>query len=67
MTRVRDCDTSPLRHGADLGYYARHSRAIPMKLRTFLAAPSMPMTTIGFGIISWSIDPRLIDSARFTL
>jgi hypothetical protein len=38
-----------------------------MKLRTFLAAPSMPMTTIGFGIISWSLDPRLIDSTRFTL
>lgn len=48
-------------------YHPPHSRAIPMKLRTRLAAPSMPMTTIGFGIMSWSIDPRPIDSTRFTL
>jgi hypothetical protein len=38
-----------------------------MKLRTFLTAPSMPMTTIGAGIIPWPIDARRIDSARFIL
>jgi hypothetical protein len=38
-----------------------------MKRLTFLTAPFMPMTTVGTGIISRSIDVRLIDPARFIL
>jgi hypothetical protein len=38
-----------------------------MKRHTLLTAPSLPMTTIGFGIMPCSIDARPIDWARFTL
>jgi hypothetical protein len=38
-----------------------------MKRHTFLAAPSWPMTCIGFGIVSRPIETRLVGPARFTL
>jgi hypothetical protein len=38
-----------------------------MKRHTFLAAPSWPMTCIGFGIVSRQIDRQLAGPARFTL
>jgi hypothetical protein len=43
------------------------SEQIPMKRHTFLTAPLMPMSTIGAGIISCGIDPRLVDRARLPL